>query len=131
MEPKSPIVDPKQGRSLARASRHGFWKGAEFRAYCLLGGGAQLSVTLASRGLSPPLSNFDDVVSVLELHERELIKEALAAKKAVTAFRKVRHEAGACHECGAAQTSTSLPWRLRQLRGRSFSSSASATHLPR
>jgi hypothetical protein len=77
---------------------HGFWM---VKGVC----GARLSVTLASRALSPPLSNFDDMVSVLDLHERELIKETLAAKKAVTAFRKVRHEAGCRHECGAAETS--------------------------
>jgi hypothetical protein len=67
--------------------------------------GARLSVTLASRALSPPLSNFDDVVSVLELHEVELVEEPLASKQAVTAFGKFRHEAGCCRECGAAETS--------------------------
>ena len=76
----------------------GFWK---MKGVC----GAQLSVTLASRALSPPLANFQHVLSILEFHEVELIEEPLASKQAVTAFGKFRHEAGCCHECGSAEPS--------------------------
>jgi hypothetical protein len=76
----------------------GFWK---MKGVC----GAQLSVTLASRALSPPLANFQHVLSILELHEVELVEEPLASKQAVTGFREFRHEAGCCHECGAAEPS--------------------------
>jgi len=60
---------------------------------------------LASRALSPPLSDFEDVLSVLEFHEVELVEEPLASKQAVTAFGKFRHEAGCCHECRSAESS--------------------------
>ena len=76
----------------------GFWK---MKGVC----GAQLSVTLASRALSPPLANFQHVLSILEFHEVELIEEPLASKQAVTAFGKFRHEAGCCHECRSAESS--------------------------
>jgi hypothetical protein len=61
--------------------------------------------TLACSDLSPPLANFQHVLSILELHEVELIEEPFASKQAVTAFGEFRHEAGGCHKCGSAETS--------------------------
>jgi hypothetical protein len=79
----------------------------------LLGDGAQFALPWRPEHYRLLFSNFDDVVSVLELHERELIEETLATKKAVTAFRKVEHEAAFVMNAGPPRppTSISIGWK--------------------